>query len=57
MTSRFQWDGDRFSVTDVGSLNGTYVNGQRAAAQTLATGSEVQIGKFRLVVFLSGKSG
>lgn len=55
--AEFQWDGDRFSVTDVGSLNGTYVNGQRTAAQTLATGSEVQIGKFRLVVFLSGKSG
>jgi pSer/pThr/pTyr-binding forkhead associated (FHA) protein len=42
--------GSAFSVRDVGSLNGTYVNRERVDACVLATGDEVQIGKFRLVV-------
>ena len=45
-------EGTSFSVRDVGSLNGTYVNRQRIDASALATGDEVQIGKFRLVVML-----
>ena len=39
-----------FTVRDVGSLNGTYVNRERVEAATLASGDEVQIGKFRLVL-------
>lgn len=49
-----------FSVKDVGSLNGTYLNKDRIDVQTaLTTGDEVQIGKFRLVVHLavSGDQG
>ena len=42
-----------FSVRDVGSLNGTYLNRERIDAAGLAGGDEVQIGKYRLV-FLSG---
>ncbi len=42
------------SVTDVGSLNGTYVNGARVEAQNLKNGDELQIGKFKLI-FLEGK--
>ncbi len=38
-----------FEVVDVGSLNGTYVNREPRNSQTLATGDEIQIGKFRLV--------
>jgi pSer/pThr/pTyr-binding forkhead associated (FHA) protein len=39
-----------FSVSDVGSLNGTYVNRERIDDTTeLHSGDEVQIGKFRLV--------
>ena len=38
---------------DVGSLNGTYVNREPVDTAVLATGDEVQIGKFRLV-FLTG---
>ncbi len=38
-----------FSVHDVGSLNGTYVNRVRIDSALLAGGDEVQIGKFRLV--------
>ncbi len=38
-----------FSVSDVGSLNGTYVNRQRADQADLRGGDEVQIGKYRLI--------
>lgn len=40
-----------FVVRDVGSLNGTYVNRSRIDEAHLATGDEVQIGKFRLVFY------
>ena len=40
---------DGFTVRDVGSLNGTYVNRERIDEATLASGDEVQIGKYRLV--------
>ena len=42
-----------FSVRDVGSLNGTYVNRERIDDALLRTGDEVQIGKFRLVFYAS----
>jgi pSer/pThr/pTyr-binding forkhead associated (FHA) protein len=37
-----------FSVRDVGSLNGTYVNRERIEETDLSDGDEVQVGKFRL---------
>ncbi|WP_068399448.1 FHA domain-containing protein [Kribbia dieselivorans] len=40
-----------FTVRDVGSLNGTYVNRERIDSAPLQTGDEVQIGKFRLVFY------
>jgi len=40
-----------FSVRDVGSLNGTYVNRARIEEMLLSGGDEVQIGKYRLVFF------
>jgi FHA domain/zinc-ribbon domain len=40
---------DRFTVRDVGSLNGTYVNRERIEEAELYGGDEVQIGKFRLL--------
>ncbi|WP_189300041.1 FHA domain-containing protein [Streptomyces albospinus] len=43
----------RFTVTDVGSLNGTYVNRERIDTVVLANGDEVQIGKYRLVFYAS----
>jgi pSer/pThr/pTyr-binding forkhead associated (FHA) protein len=43
----------RFTVSDVGSLNGTYVNRERIESFDLANGDEVQIGKFRLVFYAS----
>jgi hypothetical protein len=44
--------GDVYTVKDVGSLNGTYVNRNRVEEAVLSTGDELQIGRFRLV-FLS----
>jgi len=51
--AEFRREGGAFSVRDVGSLNGTYVNRERIETATLAGADEVQIGKFRLV-FLTG---
>jgi len=45
--------GSEFSLHDVGSLNGTYVNRERVEGGDLRSGDEVQIGKFKLV-FLTG---
>jgi len=42
-------DGAAFTVNDVGSLNGTYLNRERIEQADLHSGDEVQIGKFRLV--------
>jgi hypothetical protein len=41
--------GGRFTVTDAGSLNGTYLNRERIENADLHSGDELQIGKFRLV--------
>jgi hypothetical protein len=48
---------DGFTVSDVGSLNGTYVNRDRIDEAVLANGDEVQIGKFRLVYFAGDVPG
>ena len=45
--------GGGYSVRDVGSLNGTYLNRERIEDARLDNGDEVQIGKFKLV-FLAG---
>ena len=42
-----------YVVSDVGSLNGTYVNRDRVDEVLLSGGDEVQIGKYRLVYFPS----
>ena len=40
-----------YVVTDAGSLNGTYVNHVRIDRTVLHHGDELQVGKFRLVLF------
>ena len=50
-------EGGGFSVHDVGSLNGTYVNREPVDVATLAGGDEVQIGKFRLVYLTGPRTG
>lgn len=42
-----------FELVDQGSLNGTYVNGERADRALLTDGAEVRIGKFRLNFFVA----
>jgi pSer/pThr/pTyr-binding forkhead associated (FHA) protein len=44
-----------FTFTDSGSLNGSYLNNERASTATLKSGDEIQIGKFHLV-FISNNS-
>ena len=46
-----------FTVRDVGSLNGTYVNRERIDEVALAGGDEVQVGKYRLVYYPSAQPG
>jgi FHA domain/zinc-ribbon domain len=41
-------EGDTFSIRDLGSLNGTYVNRRRIESAVLENDDEVQIGKYRL---------
>ena len=48
-------DGARYSIRDVGSLNGTYVNRKLVESGELNEGDEVQVGKFKLV-FVHGTS-
>ena len=45
-----------FSVSDAGSLNGTYVNRDRIDTVVLKDTDEVQIGKYRLVFFQGHES-
>lgn len=49
--AEFHRSGETFTVSDVGSLNGTYVNRDRIDRVQLTDGDEVQIGKYRLVFF------
>ncbi len=48
-------EGGEWFVRDVGSLNGTYVNGEQVDQTKLASGDEVQIGRFKLVFFSAGE--
>ena len=52
----FDRSADQFTVSDVGSLNGTYVNRDRIEKVQLTDGDEVQIGKYRLVFFAGHES-
>ena len=49
--------GNTLELVDVGSLNGTYVNGDRIDTVQLAEGDQLQVGKFKLVVVIGGPDG
>jgi pSer/pThr/pTyr-binding forkhead associated (FHA) protein len=49
--AEFRREDGRFFVHDVGSLNGTYVNQVRVEGTQLASGDELQIGKFKLMFY------
>ena len=55
--AEFYRHGAGFTVRDVGSLNGTYVNRERIEEAELTGGDEVQIGKFRLLFLTSQNLG
>jgi len=55
--AEFHRTGETFTVSDVGSLNGTYVNRDRIDRVQLKDGDEVQIGKYRLVFFAGHTAG
>ena len=42
---------DRFALEDLGSLNGTYVNGESVTKIVLKSSDEIQIGKFHMLFF------
>lgn len=48
--AEFTVTGGRLEMRDLGSTNGTYVNGSRTDHATLNAGDEVIIGRFHLVV-------
>jgi hypothetical protein len=50
-------DGDGYTLRDVGSLNGTYVNRARVDEAALQYGDEVQIGRYRLSFVIGGDRG
>ena len=45
-----------YLVKDVGSLNGTYVDGVVTNEKVLSNGSELHIGKYKLVFFINDKN-
>jgi FHA domain-containing protein/zinc ribbon protein len=47
-------DGDGFTIRDLGSLNGTFVNRKRIESAAVEDDDELQIGKYRLT-FLRGR--
>jgi pSer/pThr/pTyr-binding forkhead associated (FHA) protein len=48
-------NGFSFSLNDLGSLNGTYINNQSLKTSPLTCGDEIQIGKFHLI-FVSARN-
>jgi hypothetical protein len=48
-------DGEGYEINDVGSLNGTYVQGERIDTAPLTDMAEVQIGRFVLTFLLGGR--
>lgn len=48
--------GSSYLVRDVGSLNGTYVDGLVSNEKVLVNGSELHIGKFKLIFFINENS-
>jgi pSer/pThr/pTyr-binding forkhead associated (FHA) protein len=49
-------EGPAFVIKDAGSLNGTYVNRERVDSCELASGDELQIGKFKVVFYTAPRS-
>ena len=48
------WDAEGFFVQDLGSTNGSKVNGQRSPLARLKDGDDLQLGKLQLRITLRG---
>ena len=48
------WDAEGFFMQDLGSTNGTKVNGQRSPLARLKDGDDLQLGKLQLRITLRG---
>ena len=44
------YDGDDFTIEDLESTNGTFVNGKRITIESLQTGDEISIGDYKLII-------
>jgi pSer/pThr/pTyr-binding forkhead associated (FHA) protein len=44
-----------YSIKDLGSLNGTYLNAVAVRESQVNAGDEIQIGKYHLTLFIGGK--
>jgi pSer/pThr/pTyr-binding forkhead associated (FHA) protein len=47
--ARIEYREKSFTFNDLGSLNGSYINNQQTSSHRLATGDEIQIGKFHML--------
>jgi two-component system NtrC family sensor kinase len=48
--TELQPEGDGFKVVDLGSSNGTFLNGERITSAALSSGDRVQLGKTHIVI-------
>lgn len=55
--SEIRRSNDEFRVHDLGSLNGSYVNGERVEERVLTSGDELQIGRFKLLFLGAADAG
>lgn len=46
-----------YELVDEGSLNGTYLNGDRVESVLLSTGDEVRLGKFSFIYYSAARRG
>ncbi len=51
-----KYEDQNFRFTDLGSLNGSYINNKQTSSHTLKTGDEIQVGKFHLL-FIGAQQG
>lgn len=47
----------QYTLHDAGSLNGTYLDGERIESSPLREGAQVQVGRFRLVFVIGALGG
>ena len=51
--AKFAWVNDEVKVQDLGSTNGTFVNGRKVLSATIKSGDKVQIGQTLMKVYFS----